>query len=82
MLWIPICSILPDSTEKHWMPDLDIGPTKCVSVREDLHAYWSDLSFANSDLLLPDWAFGETNSIMAATIQALVKAQQGDLKIP
>jgi hypothetical protein len=73
LLGIPTLSILPDSSEKRWMPNLDIGPTTCVSVREDLDVYWSESSFINNDPLVPNWGFGDSTAIMAARIQGLLR---------
>ena len=74
LLGLPTLSILPDSSEKRWMPNLNIGPTTCVSSREELDAYWSESKFVGSDSSVPNWVVGDSTAIMAARIQALLKA--------
>lgn len=55
LLGKPTLSILPDISEKNWMPNTEYGPTKTVSSREELKAYWFERKYLKHKSEIPDW---------------------------
>ena len=72
LLGIPTLAILPDASEKSWMPNLDFGPTKCVSTRPELDSYWSKREYESNNLMVPEWAKIDSSEIIVNRIQDII----------
>lgn len=75
LIGMPTLAILPDPSEKCWMPNLVLGPTKSVSSRIELDNFWSEKSFDKKVLAIPEWANYDSMEIIFSRVELLLEQQ-------